>query len=130
MSLIEIITLTASLIAIIAGFSSLLFYIHRWITESKNHTEKRFDDFQSHTESRFNAFEGHIESRFTDFKDSINKKVDDFKESITKQMEINTKLLEAKLEPINEKLGNHITDTDKKIDEINQKLDQLLSQNK
>lgn len=32
----------------------------------------------------------------------------------------------AELQPINEKLNNHITETDKKIDEINKKIDILL----
>ena len=62
--------------------------------------------------------------------DALGKRVDDLKD-----------LFRAELAPINEKLNNHITDTDKKIDaldteikeirkEINEKLDKLLAQSK
>ena len=53
--------------------------------------------------------------------DVLGKRIDDLKE-----------LFRAELRPINEKLDNHITDTDKKIDElrkeVNDKLDRLLEQ--
>ena len=34
-------------------------------------------------------------------------------------------MLSAKIDPINEKLGNHITDTNKKIDRLSEKVDRL-----
>ena len=43
------------------------------------------------------------------FNFNINKRIDDLKELFKAE-------LKAELAPINEKLGNHITDTDKKID--------------
>ena len=58
----------------------------------------------------------------------INKRIDDIKELFKAE-------LKAELSPINQKLNNHITDTDRKIDdlskqvkEVNEKLDRLLTQ--
>ena len=41
------------------------------------------------------------------------------------QIQVFKMLLEAKLVPINEKLTNHITDTDKKIDLLDKKINDL-----
>lgn len=58
------------------------------------------------------------------FTNIINKRIGDF----NKRFDDLKDLFRAELKPINEKLDNHITDTDKKINELTKKVDRLLAQ--
>ena len=81
-------------------------------------------------DGRMDGFDKRMDSfdkRLDDFKVSIDKRFDDFNSSIENILEVK---LDAKIAPINEKLGNHITDTDKKIDKLEFKIDQLLDKQK
>lgn len=51
---------------------------------------------------------------FNSLQNTFNKRIDDLKE-----------LFKAELKPINEKLDNHITDTDKKIDALQKDLTEI-----
>ena len=56
----------------------------------------------------------------------INRQIDTLKELFKTQFDNTRELMEARLKPIDDKLNNHITDTDKKIDELNKKVDLIL----
>ena len=123
---------TLLIVATSVTIAVLGFLITLLIIVSKNsgrfdQFSKRFDDFQTHVESRFDGFQSHVESRFDGFQNHVESRFDDFQNHVESRFNDLRGLFKAELKPINDKLNNHITDTDKKIDEINKKVDKILS---
>ena len=63
---------------------------------------------------------------FSSLQNAFNKRIDDLRDFLRSETASTRELFKAELKPINEKLDNHITDTDKKIDSLTKKIDKLL----
>ena len=99
MSYLEIITIiSVQTITIIVSF----FVIFQWLSNSLN---KRMDGLESNLNIRMDSLEN-----------NSNKRIDDLKELFRVE-------LKAELEPINSKLNNHITDTNKDIKALTSRVD-------
>ena len=66
-----------------------------------------------------------ITGLLTLFNFGFNKRIDDLSHTFNKRIDDLKDLFKAELEPIKKDLNNHVTETDKKIDDLKKDLDNL-----
>ena len=115
-----------ALIGGLALFAAIL--IHRLLKTDMRYLKKDIDNLDTKLTKEMQHLKGDIDNLDTKLSKEIQHlkgDIDNLDTKLSKEIKHTRDLLIAALKPIQEQLTNHVTDTDKKIDKLDRKIDKL-----